>query len=346
MNPKQTVIREDMERIAQDRQIPWEQMNRKRILVTGATGLIGSTVIRALLHRNRKYGDQIHIIAMARDRAKAESCFAVKNDDLEILIGNVVTMPEISGPVDYIIHGACPTDSSFFQNRPVDTIDAILAGTKNILELAREKDSAGVVFLSSMEVYGKVEQEILLGEDLLWNLDLMSPRSSYPMAKRMAEHLCCSYAAQYGVNAMICRLAQTFGPGVRADDKRIFAYLARCVLSGKNIELATSGAKKNMYLYTADAVTAILTILLRGQSGEIYNAANPETYCSVKEMAQAVAEEFGNGEISVKTNVGSGGTAKYPPDTFLKLDIRKLQELGWRPAVDLMGMYGRMLSAL
>ena len=166
------------------------------------------------------------------------------------------------------------------------------------------------------------------------------------MAKRMAEHLCCSYAAQYGVNAMICRLAQTFGPGVRADDKRIFAYLARCVLSGKNIELATSGAKKNMYLYTADAVTAILTILLRGQSGEIYNAANPETYCSVKEMAQAVAEEFGNGEISVKTNVGSGGTAKYPPDTFLKLDIRKLQELGWRPAVDLMGMYGRMLSAL
>ena len=329
---------QDMELIAQNTQIPWAKLKSKHVLVTGATGLIGCAVVKALLCR----GD-ISVIALVRSVEKAKAMFP--ETDLTLVKGTVEGMPTMDMPVDYIIHCACPTDSSFFVNHPVDTIETILAGTKNILSLAREKASEGVVFLSSMEVYGKVEQEITLTEDILGDIDLMSKRSCYPMAKRMAENLCCCYAEQYGVPVMICRLAQTFGPGVKAEDKRVFAYMARCALAGKDIELATSGSKKNMYLYTADAVTAILTILLKGTPATVYNAANEATYCSVKEMALAVAEAFGKGSVSVKTDTDATQRGKYPPDTFLKLDTGRLQSLGWQPKVNLMEMYQRMMSA-
>lgn len=328
----------DLELIAQNTQIPWEKLKNKQVFVTGATGLIGGNIVKALLHR----GD-ISVIALVRSVEKAKAMFP--NADLTLVTGTLESLPAMDMPVDYIIHCACPTDSSFFMNHPVDTIDTILTGTKNILNLAREKASTGVVFLSSMEVYGKVDREIPLTEDILGEMELMSPRNSYPMAKRMAENLCCCYAAQYGVPVMICRLAQTFGPGVKRDDQRVFAYMARCVMAGKDIELATSGSKKNMYLYTADAVTAILMILLKGTPATVYNAANEATYCSVKEMAQAVAETFGEGKVSVKTNTNPQNQAMYRPDAFLKLDTRKLRSLGWQPAVNLMEMYKRMMSA-
>lgn len=345
MDFRQSVIREDMERITQNARIPWEKLKQKRVFVTGATGLIGCAVVQALLYRNQKHGDGISVIALVRNQEKAESLFPAENTGLTWMTGSVEALPVIAESVDYIIHCACPTDSSFFLNRPVDTIDTILTGTKNILELAREKQPAGVVFLSSMEVYGKVMEEIPLSEERLGEIDLMSPRSSYPLAKRMAENLCCSYWAQYGVPAAVCRLAQTFGPGVSMMDKRVFAYMARCTLAGKDIELATSGSKKNMYLYTADAVTAILMILLRGAPAAIYNAANPDTYCSVREMAQAVADTFGQGRVQVKTNCSADQVVKYPPDTFLYLDTQKLHGLGWAPTVSLMEMYERMMSA-
>ncbi len=328
---------QDMELIAQNPQIPWEELKNKQVFVTGATGLIGCAVVKALLHR----GD-IPVTALVRSAEKAKAMFP--EGGVTFVTGSVESLPQISTPVDYIIHCACPTDSSFFVEHPADTAETILAGTKNILNLALQH-SAGVVFLSSMEVYGKIEQELDLTEDILGEIDLMSPRSCYPMAKRMAENLCCCYAAQYGVRVMICRLSQTFGPGVKAEDKRVFAYMARCALAGEDIKLATSGSKKNMYLYTADAVTAILTVLLKGTTATVYNAANDATYCSVKEMAEAVAEAFGGGKVSVKTNTDAAQQGKYPPDTFLKLDTTKLRALGWEPKVDLMEMYQRMISA-
>lgn len=337
------VIWQDLDRIISDPVIPWEKLQKKTVLITGATGLIGCLVTRALLHRSKTYSEEIRVLALVRDPEKALALFGRVGP--ELIAGSVEAMPAINGPVDHIIHCACPTDSGFFLNHPVDTIDTILSGTRNILELAREKQSEGVIFLSSMEVYGKVETEILLSEDTLGQIDLMSPRSCYPMAKRMAENMCCSYYAQHGVPVTVCRLCQTFGPGVGVDDKRVFAFMARCALAGKDIELATSGSKKNMYLYTADAVTAILTILLSGAAGEVYNAANPDTYCSVKDMAHMVADAFGQGRIQVRTNTSIDATAKYPPDTFLYLDTRKLCALGWKPAVNLQEMYTRMIAA-
>jgi len=108
--------------------------------------------------------------------------------------------------------------------------------------------------------------------------------------------------------------------------------------------LKTSGSKENMYLYTADAVSAILLLLIRGNRGAIYNVANKDTYCSVKEMGDLVASALAEDRIIVQTNVG-GDSSMYRPEGYLNLDISKLQSLGWQATVNLRDMFLRMTEA-
>lgn len=343
------VFQEDMTAIVNDPAVPWDALRGRTVFITGATGLIGYTLAAALLQYGLERGGNIRVAALVRDRKKAEAKFAdwlsVSGDRLIFLEGTVEDGPEVSGPVDYIVHCACPTGSGYFAEHPAETVETIYAGTKYALELARRKAARGVVFLSSMEVYGEIRTRQKLTEADLGYIDITSPRSSYPEGKRLAEHLCCAYAREYGVPVTIARLAQTFGPGVDRSDGRVFAYLARCALAEENIRLNTDGSKENMYLYTADAVSAILLLLARGERGSAYNAANEETYCSVREMAELAAKTLGRGGVEVELNVGQNNAKKYPPNSYYRLDVLKLRELGWSARIDLAEMFRRMVKA-
>lgn len=338
------VFREDLEGLATCAFIPWDELRGKTVFITGATGLIGYTLTSALLYYNKEHQAGLRVVALVRDMERAERQFHGQLADrceLSFVSGTVEELPEIRGPVDYIVHGACPTTSRFFVQSPVETIQSIVLGTQNVLELAVKKQVSGMVCLSSMEVFGKITHREKLREEELGYIDLFSPRSSYPESKRLAETMSCAYAAEYRVPVTLARLAQTFGPGVASSDERVFAYMARCAINGEDIRLNTSGAKENTYLYTADAVSAILLLLIRGERGTAYNAGNPETYCSVKEMGEIVAQELGNGSISVLTNTGKT-QGLYPPEGFLNLNMERLQSLGWRPSKDLREMFWRM----
>lgn len=343
------IFQEDMATILSDPVVPWNELRGKTVFITGATGLIGYTLASALLQYDLERGGNIRVIALVRDRKRAEEKFAdwlaVSGAWLVFTEGTVEDGPEISGAVDYMIHCACPTDSAWFAEHPAETIETIYAGTKYVLELAREKAARGVVFLSSMEVYGEIRTRQKLSEADLGRIDVTSPRSSYPEGKRLAENLCCAYAKEYGVPVTIARLAQTFGPGVDRSDGRVFAYLARCALAGENIRLNTDGSKESMYLYTADAVSALLLLLVRGERGAAYNAASEETYCSVREMAELAAETLGRGAVQVELNVGQGSAGKYRPDGYCRLDVSRLGALGWSPRTGLAEMYRRMAAA-
>lgn len=341
------VFQEDLERLAGTEYIPWNAFAGKRILITGATGLIGYTAASALLYYSKTRNASIQVVALARDVDRAREKFhaqLAEKCDLEFIQGSVEALPEIGGKVDYIIHGACPTASAYFVEKPVETIMMAVIGTRNMLELAREKQVQGFVYLSSMEVYGEVTAKMARREEDLGYIDLFSLRSSYPESKRLAETLCCAYAGEYGVPATAVRLAQTFGPGVIWEDGRVFAYAARCALAGENICLKTSGAKENMYLYTADAASAILLVLAAGRRGTAYNAGNPATYCSVKEMVETAAQTLGSGRVSVFTNTDTDQTAVglYRPEGCLKLDVGKLEGLGWKANTGLPDMFRRM----
>lgn len=343
------VFKEDLEMICAQACIPWKALQSRTVLVTGATGLIGSQTVSALLYANQKWHLGLTVLALVRSEEKAQQKFGAQLaqcSNLRLVVGTVEQLPEIDGPVDYIVHGASPTASAYFVQHPVDTIRTATAGTSKLLELAREKKSAGFVYLSSMEVYGTPSDDAPLPETAGTTVDTMSARNCYPEAKRLCETMCAAYCAQYEVPAMVVRLAQTFGPGVEPDDGRVFAEFARCARDGRDIVLNTTGESKRCYLYTADAVSAILTLLLAGAPGQAYNAANAITYCSICEMAEMVAKQVAKPEIQVQIKLNAEKSVKYLPPHHLNLKTDKLAALGWHPTRDLREMYLRMMQLM
>ena len=336
------IFKEDMRWIC-EADLPWEKLENRTILVTGGTGLIGMNMISALIHAGRERGLRLKVCAVVRDTAKAGRVLGslVNAPELHLLTGTMEELPPLPENIDYWIHGACPTASAFMNEHPVDVIRTSVEGTIGLLEEAKKRRTQGFVFLSSMEAFGEVNTEELLKEGSLGKVDLKKTRSCYPESKRMCEMLCTAYAAQYGLPSMSIRLAQTFGPGVDYNDRRVFAMMTRNAIDGKDIVLATKGTSRHPYLYTAQAVTAILTVLLKGVPGETYNAANPATYCSIFEMGEMVAREVAGGKIAVRVDEG-GDASRYPAPSFLNMDISKIQSLGWEPENDLPWMYGRL----
>ena len=342
MTENSEIFKEDMRWIC-EADLPWEKLENRTILVTGGTGLIGMTMISALIHAGRERGLRLKVCAVVRDTAKAGRVLGslVNAPELHLLTGTMEELPPLPENIDYWIHGACPTASAFMNEHPVDVIRTSVEGTIGLLEEAKKRRTQGFVFLSSMEAFGEVNTEELLKEGSLGKVDLKKTRSCYPESKRMCEMLCTAYAAQYGLPSMSIRLAQTFGPGVDYNDRRVFAMMTRNAIDGKDIVLATKGTSRHPYLYTAQAVTAILTVLLKGAAGETYNAANPATYCSIFEMGEMVAREVAGGKIAVRVDEG-GDASRYPAPSFLNMDISKIQSLGWEPENDLAWMYGRL----
>ncbi len=309
--------------------IPWNEFKGKSFFVTGATGLVGFTLIRVLLEANRKYELDIKLHALVRNLERAEERFAEykTNPVLIFHVGSVENIPAMDFPIDYIVHSASQTKSKEIVGRAVETIQTAVLGTHNVLELAKSKNVGGLVYLSSMEMYGHPERGHKVTEEEVGALSPLDLRNSYPISKLMCESMCCAYAAEYNVPAKIVRLTQTIGASVNYDDTRIFSYFAKCVEDGKDIVLKTKGDTERSYLHTTDATTAILTILLKGQNGQAYNCADESSYCSISEMAEKVAKDGG---VSVRYEIQDEGVNGFPKPVFMDLDTTKLRKLGWK----------------
>lgn len=319
-----------------------DSINNSRFLITGATGLIGSTLIHCLLALDRG----IRVIAPVRSKNKAHKLFSNKElDSISLIEFNIATYnyDEVSD-IHYIVHCAAPTASKFFVEHPVETFDTIYSGTKILLDYSCQHTVKGFVYLSSLEVYGEIHDDSKkVTEDVQGYLDVMAVRSSYPMAKRAAENLCCLYAAEYGVPVMVARLTQTTGAGIAKDDNRVIAQFARLAANGQDIILHTTGESARSYCYSIDAIIAILHILLKGKKGEAYNVANKETYISAKDMAEYVKNNF-NPSINVRVELNDN--MGYAPVSKLNLSTEKLESLGWKPQYDLKGMFSRLIDYL
>ena len=330
MKRKDGLFYEDLNSVCRADFIPWEDLKGRALFITGATGLIGYALIRALAYCDESLGLGMKIIALVRNKKKAEERFKEILDGgmLKLIEGTVEQLPELKVTVDYVIHGASQTASREFIDHAVETIKTSVMGTINTLELAKEHKVSAYIYLSSMEVYGHPQRGHKVKETEIGAMTPLDLRNSYPISKQMAEAMCCAYAREYHVPAKIVRLTQTFGPGFHCNDNRIFAYFARCASKGKNIILKTKGETERSYLYTADAVTAVLTILLKGKSGQAYNAADENTYCSIAEMAETVAADAG---ICVQYDIEDIQALGYPDTLYMDLDTQLLKSLGWKP---------------
>lgn len=342
-------LQEDLELISEE--LENHQFGGSTVLITGATGLIGSLCVKAIAEFNKSHSNKIIVVALARNEEKVNTVFS---DEYEMGLLQEVSFiyQDISDKLpsdiecDYIIHTANSTTSKFFMTNPVEVIDSIYTGTKRMLDFAFEKKIKGMVYLSSMEVFGRVNSDDKIREEQLGYLDIQSVRSCYSEGKRLAELMCKSYASEYGLPVRTARLAQTFGAGVPKTENRVFAQFARSAMIGEDIVLHTKGQSMGNYCYTRDVIKALFLLLREGENGEAFTVVNEETTRTIVEMAQMVAEKFSGGRSNVIFDIPEGNQFGYAPDTQMRLSGEKLRKLGWQPEIPLEEMYKRMLPSL
>lgn len=341
-------LQEDLDYIANSN-LPFEKLRNSNVLVTGATGLIGVSLVRALLCANRINNLNLKIYALIRNKEKAEKIYKwlLNRNDFGLIVGDVNEKIGITQAIDYIIHCASVTASKVMVNNPVETLLTSVDGTKNILYLAKVSKCKSVVYVSSMEMYGSfTEPNNNVTETELGYIDPLSVRSNYPESKRLCENLCVAFHSEYEVPVKIARLSQTFGAGILPGENRVFAQFARSAMESKDIVLHTKGLSEGNYCYTRDTVIALLLILLNGKNAEAYNVANPETHTTIADMAKMVCEKLGDNKIKVVFDIPKTNMFGYAADTKMKLNSDKLKNLGWMPQIGLEEAYRRMMKSM
>lgn len=345
---KSNVLDEDLRLVAASRLIDWERLRGRTILVTGSTGFIGSLIVKSLLYANELLKLGITILADIRDKSKADLIFRefIHHPNLMFTYNGVHSPEKITCHVDYIIHTVSITSSKLMAECPYETIAVTLHGTENMLQVARANNISGMVYLSSMEVYGIPEAlDYEMTEDKMGYLNPLLPRNSYPESKRMAEGLCASAAFEFGVPVRIARLAQTFGPGISPEENRVFAQFARAILTGNDIVLKTDGLKSHCYCYSRDAIIALLMLLTKGSIGQAYNISNEASFCSIREMAERLIASYPESGSKVICKIPQDSSKSiYPPSSKMKILSDKMRALGWSPQVELDEMYNRLIS--
>lgn len=324
----------------------FEPFINSTVLVTGSTGLIGSILVKSLI----RYGN-IKVYACCRNEKKFSSIFHdYVCDNLIPVYADILNLDISDFAIDYIVHGASITDSKTFIEKPVETINIALDGTRNLLKQCIDKRLKGFVYLSSLEVYGTFRDYDGIKnvtENESGFIDSMAVRSSYSEGKRMVENICKAYQCEYGVPVKVCRLCQTFGAGVEYSDNRVFAQFARAIIEHKDIVLKTKGETIRNYCYTTDAVSGILTVLSEGNIGEAYNIANMESTISIADMAQLVCDMNPNSGSKVVFDITDDSfKLGYNPVVKLQLSSEKLVALGWNAEYKLKDMFENLIEGM
>ncbi len=336
------ILLEDLEQIIAEK-INWEKLKGKTVLITGASGMVGSYMLYVLTRLNDLYGYNIKAVAMVRNPKKLLKEITDR-DDVEVVVHDVTEKYETEEKIDYIVHAASPASPLIMQNYPVETIAANTIGTFNTLLLANEKKADGYLFISSREIYGQpYENQELFYEDTYGFVDQLNPRSCYSEGKKAAETMCVSFAAQYGLNVKIARLAHTYGPGMSIYDGRVQADFLKNIVHNEDIVLKSMGTAVRTYTYIADAIAGMFRILL--DSDEIaYNIGNENCKVSIRELAEIMVGIYPERNLKLVFDIPEGGTKGTAPYTLGILSSKKLRALGWEPQYSVKDGFRRTLE--
>jgi len=323
------LYREDIDTVASGN-VDWDKLKNKSIMITGATGLIGTFLIDVLMYRNAKYDDCITVYAIGRNKERAMSRFNSYFDSryfvfIQIDMQNSI---DLNLPVDYIIHSASNTHPIAYSTEPVNTILLSVLGTKSVLDTASAHNVKRTLFLSTVEVYGENRGDTnTFKEDYCGYIDCNTLRAGYPEGKRAAEALCQAYIKEKSVDVVIARCCRVYGPTMGEDDSKAIAQFIKNAAKGENIVLKSKGEQQYSYCYVADICSALLFLLLNGKNGKAYNISDVDCDLTLLQIANILSEYTGKEIVfDIPSSVESAG---YSKATKALLDSSKLRELGW-----------------
>lgn len=342
------LYREDIRKTAALK-LPWEKLQNKSVMLSGATGLVGSFLVDVFMYKDLEEGLNCTVYALGREEQRAEERFSycIQYPQFRFIRYDVNFPLERNdiGTVDYILHMASNTHPVQYATDPIGTITANMTGTKNMLDFAAEHHACRCAFISSNEIYGENRGDVeKFDEGYCGYIDCNTMRAGYPESKRCAEALCQAYIRQKGLDIVIPRLTRSYGPTLLKTDTKALSQFLHKGMAGEDIVLKSAGTQYYSYTYVADAVSGLLTVLLRGMCGEAYNVADEASDIRLKDLAEIIAGYAGTKVVYELPDMVEA--AGYSRATKARLDSRKLKELGWQAGYDIQTGIQRTLRIL
>ncbi|MBR3624097.1 MAG: NAD-dependent epimerase/dehydratase family protein [Selenomonadaceae bacterium] len=311
--------------------LPWGKLANKSILITGASGLIGTFLIDTLMQKNAFDNLNVKVIALGRNDDKARERFSGywENENFSFLATDINKPLSINLHVDYFIHAASNTHPKLYASDPIVSLMTNVLGAYHLLNYALKTKAERFVYISSVEIYGEaLNKDDLFDEKYCGYIDCNQHRAAYPEGKRAGEALCNAFIERYGMDIVLPRLSRVYGPTMRLDDSKAMSQFIMNGVRGEDIVLKSKGEQLYSYCYVADAVTGILYAMLSGKCGEAYNIADMDGAITLKEITENIAEFAGRKVVfDLPQKEEAAGFSKV---TTCVMDTEKLQKLGWR----------------
>lgn len=323
------------------------ELYNSTVMVTGATGMIGSYFVYTLAKLNEDYDANIKIIPLIRNLNKLNKNILSK-EYIYPIVQDVTEKINYDGNVDYIIHAASPASPKIMKEKPVETNFANTLGTAQTLMFAKNHNTKKYLFISSREIYGApLENQEYFTEESFGIIDQLIPRNAYAEGKKAAENMCVGFKKEYGLDTKIVRLAHTYGPGMSVDDGRVQADFLKNVLNDENIILNSDGSSIRTYTYISDAVSAMFKIILNSEE-MVYNVSDERNEVSIRQLAEIMANIYPEKELKLVFNIKEeDNDSGYAPFKFGLLSSEKIRnELNWNAKYSVHDGFKRTLEFL
>lgn len=281
---------EDLAHVLEQTRELWAEAKGANIFITGGTGFFGFWLLESFAHINEVLGLGMRATVLTRNPA----AFAVKaphlatRSDLHFIAGDVRTFTFPAGAYPYVIHAATEASAALNEQAPHEMFDAIVGGTRRVLDFVAQAGTRKLLLTSSGAVYGRQPSDLThVSEDYAGAPDPLAPASAYGEGKRVAEHLCAVHARRHSYEAKIARCFAFVGPHLPLDTHFAIGNFIRDAMCGDTIRIAGDGTPTRSYLYAADLAVWLWTLLFRAPSGRAFNVGSSEVL-SIAQLAATV----------------------------------------------------------